>query len=94
MYPQDNVFNIYYNIGKRIPFQVKSYPMGLKGSHDLDYRYSQEGRTFMVEKVVIRNKVYGTTYVNLMTNGVRDDNNQFPGKQESCTFVQDVSRFD
>ena len=23
MYPRDNIFNIYYNIGRRVPFQVK-----------------------------------------------------------------------
>lgn len=39
MYPKDNVFNIYYNIGKRLPFQVKRSQIGLKGSRDIDYRY-------------------------------------------------------
>lgn len=34
MYPQDNIFKIYYNIGKRLPFQVKCSPRGLKGSCD------------------------------------------------------------
>ena len=43
MYPRDNVFQIYYNIGKRLPFQVKRSPMGL----DEEFRYSQEGRTFI-----------------------------------------------
>ena len=77
MYPHDNIFNIYYNIGKRVPFQVKRSPLGLKGSHDLDYRYSQEGRTFMVERVVMKNKEYGTAYGYLMIDGVRDDDNQY-----------------
>lgn len=60
MYPHDNIFTIYYNIGKRLPFQVKRSPMGLKGSRDVDYRYSQEGKTFMVEEIKIHNKIYGS----------------------------------
>lgn len=52
MYPHDNIFNIYYEIGKRVPFQVKRSPIGLNGSRDEEYRYSQEGITYMVERVV------------------------------------------
>ncbi len=85
MYPKDNVFNIYYNIGKRLPFQVKRSPVGLKGSRDIDYRYSQEGRTFMVERVEIRNRVYGTAYGYLMIDGVRDDNNSYMENYEQGT---------
>lgn len=57
MYPKDNIFSIYYNIGKRIPFQVKrsSVRYGEK------YRYSHKGRTFMVERVVPKGK-YGKAY--------------------------------
>ena len=85
MYPKDNVFQIYYNIGKRLPFQVKRSPMGLKGSYDEDYRYSQEGRTFMVERVEIHNRIYGTAYGYLMIDGVRDDNNQYMENYEKGT---------
>lgn len=85
MYPRDNVFNIYYNIGKRVPFQVKRSPLGLKGSRDIDYRYSQEGRTFMVERVEIRNRVYGTAYGYLMIDGVRDDHNPYMEHYEPGT---------
>ena len=77
MYPKDNVFQIYYNIGKRLPFQVKRSPMGLKGSMDENYRYSQEGRTFMVERVEIQNKIYGTAYGYCMIDGVRDNDNKW-----------------
>lgn len=77
MYPRDNIIQIYYNIGKRLPFQVKRSPSGLKGSHDIDYRYSQEGRTFMVERVEIHNKVYGKAYGYCMIDGVRDDDNEY-----------------
>ncbi len=85
MYPKDNVFQIYYNIGKRVPFQVKRSPTGCKGSYDEEYRYSQEGRTFMVERVEIHNRVYGTAYGYLMIDGVRDDNNQYMESYEKGT---------
>ena len=81
MYPRDNVFQIYYNIGKRLPFQVKRSPMGL----DEEFRYSQEGRTFMVERVEIRNKIYGTAYGYLMIDGVRDDDNEYMKGYEKGT---------
>ena len=85
MYPQDNVFKIYMNIGRRVPFQVKRSPMGLKGSYDEEYRYSQKGRTFMVEKVVMRNKIYGTAYGYCMIDGVRDDDNEYMKGYEKGT---------
>ncbi len=81
MYPRDNVFQIYYNIGKRLPFQVKRSPMGL----DEEFRYSQEGRTFMVERIEIRNKIFGTAYGYLMIDGVRDDDNEYMKGYEKGT---------
>lgn len=86
MYPNDNVFQIYYNIGKRLPFQVKRSPRGLRGSCDEDYRYSQKGRTFMVENVKIRNKIYGTAYGYCMIDGIRDDNNEYMQSYEKGTI--------
>lgn len=86
MYPKDNVFQIYYNIGKRLPFQVKRSPRGMKGSFDENYRYSQDGRTFMVERVEIRNKIYGTAYGYCMINGVRDDDNEYMQNYEKGTI--------
>ena len=80
MYPKDNVFQIYYNIGKRLPFQVKR----TRGMNE-EYRYSQEGRTFMVERVEIRNRIYGTAYGYLMIDGVRDDNNIYMQGYEKGT---------
>lgn len=57
MYPKDNIFNIYYNIGRRTPFQVKRSPI----RYGEKYRYSHEGRTFMVERVEPRGR-YGKAY--------------------------------
>lgn len=73
MYPKDNIFQIYYNIGKRLPFQVKRSPMGLKGSCDTEYRYSQEGQTFMVEEIKIHNKIYGSAKGYCLIDGKRCD---------------------
>ena len=72
MYPKDNIFNIYYNIGKRVPFQVKRSHVGLKGWRDKDYRYSKEGKTFMVERVEPRGK-YGEAYGYCLIDNVRND---------------------
>ncbi len=72
MYPRDNIFNIYYEIGKRVPFQVKRSPWGLKGSNNVDYRYSKEGVTYMVERIVPKGK-YGYAFGYLLINDVRDD---------------------
>ncbi|MBR5030416.1 MAG: hypothetical protein IKX63_04865 [Muribaculaceae bacterium] len=77
MYPRDNVFQIYYNIGKRLPFQVKRSPMGTKGSYNEEYRYSKEGRTFMVESVKIHNRIYGEAYGYMMIDGIRVDNDLY-----------------
>ena len=85
MYPKDNIFQIYYNIGKRLPFHVKRSPLGTKGSYDEEYRYSQEGRTFMVESIKIHNRIYGTAYGYLMIDGVRDDKNQYMESYEKGT---------
>lgn len=85
MYPKDNVFQIYYNIGKLTPFQVKRSPMGTKGSYNEEYRYSQKGRTFMVERIEIHNRIYGTAYGYLLTDGVRDDNNEYMESYEPGT---------
>lgn len=51
MYPQDNIFNIYYNIGRRVPFVVKRIQIGLASSNDPDYFHNKKGRTFLVEEV-------------------------------------------
>jgi len=67
MYPRDNIFNIYYNIGKRTPFQVKR-----SRCFDTDFRYNNKGRTFMVEVVKPRGK-YGKAYGYCLIDGVRDD---------------------
>lgn len=67
MYPRDNIFNIYYNIGKRVPFQVKR-----SRSLDVEFRYNKKGRTFMVEKVEPKGK-YGKAFGYCMIDGVRND---------------------
>lgn len=75
MYPQDNIFNIYYEIGKRVPFQVKRSPWGLKGSNNVEYRYSQEGVTYMVSRVFPKGK-YGYAWGYLLYNGERNEEMQ------------------
>lgn len=75
MYPKDNIFNIYYEIGKRVPFQVKRSPWGLKGSNNVEYRYSQEGVTYMVTRVFPKGK-YGYAWGYLLYNGERNEEMQ------------------
>ena len=72
MYPKDNIFNIYYEIGKRVPFQVKRNNVGFKGYFDMEYRYSTKGITYMVERVVPKGE-YGYAFGYLLKDGVRDD---------------------
>ena len=72
MYPQDNIFNIYYNIGRRLPFIVKRIH---GGASDSDYFHNKQGRTFLVEKVKpggIGGK-YGHAYGNAFVNGEPND---------------------
>lgn len=38
MYPHDNIFSIYYNIGKRTPFLVKRCELGLARSSSEERR--------------------------------------------------------
>ena len=52
MYPHDNIFNIYYNIGKRTPFLVKRCELGLARSSSEERRIDpNRDRTFLVETV-------------------------------------------
>lgn len=55
----------------RVPFQVKRSHKG-RGVTDINYRYSQEGYTFMVEKVVKDDGKY-EAYGYCMVDGIRDD---------------------
>lgn len=71
MYPYDTIFSIYKRIGKITPFQVKRSHKG-RGVTDIHYRYSQEGYTFMVEKVVLNGKE-SEAYGYCMVNGIRND---------------------
>ena len=75
MYPRDNIFNIYYEIGKRVPFQVKRSPMGLKGSKDMKYRYSQEGVTYMVTRIFPKGK-FGYAWGYLLYDGEKNEEMQ------------------
>lgn len=72
MYPHDNIFSIYYNIGKRTPFVVKR----VQGAYTEEFLYSPMGRTFMVEKVVPKGK-YGKAYGYCMIDGVRSDDCEY-----------------
>ena len=62
MYPHDNIFSIYYNIGKRTPFLVKRCELGLARSSSEERRIDpNQDRTFLVETVKPRGK-YGKAY--------------------------------
>ncbi len=72
MYPRDNIFNIYYNIGRRLPFQVKRCKQGLAISRDEETMYSQMGRSFIVERVQLQGK-YGKAYGKCLVDGKPND---------------------
>ena len=73
MYPKDNIFNIYYNIGKRTPFLVKRCELGLARSASEERRIDpNRDRTFLVEKVEPRGR-YGKAYGKCFVNGKPDD---------------------
>ena len=73
MYPHDNIFNIYYNIGKRTPFLVKRCELGLARSSSEERRIDpNRDRTFLVETVKPRGK-YGKAYGKCFMNGKPDD---------------------
>lgn len=71
MYPYDTIFSIYRRIGMRTPFLVKRSHKG-RGVKDIVYRYSREGYTFMVEKVIKENDKY-EAYGYCLVDGKRDD---------------------
>lgn len=71
MYPHDNIFNIYYNIGKRLPFQVKRCDRGYY-SQNWETRTSTDGRTFIVEKIEPRGK-YGKAYGYALVDNIPND---------------------
>lgn len=73
MYPNDNIFNIYYNIGKRTTFLVKRCELGLVRSSSEERRIDpNQDRTFLVETVKPRGK-YGKAYGKCFVNGKPDD---------------------
>ena len=87
MYPQDNIFNIYYNIGRRVPFQVKR-----TRTMNVDFRYNKEGRTFMVERVEPRGQ-YGKAYGYCLVDNVRNDEYMKESYPETMArfYVPDVA---
>ena len=73
MYPYDNIFNIYYNIGKRTPFLVKRCELGLARSSSETRRIDpNQDRTFLVETVKPRGK-YGKAYGKCFVDGKPND---------------------
>lgn len=73
MYPHDNIFNIYYNIGKRTPFLVKRCELGLaRSSSEMRRIDPNRDRTFLVESVKPRGK-YGKAYGKCFVDGKPDD---------------------
>ena len=82
MYPNDNIFNIYYNIGKRTPFLVKRCELGLARSLSEERRIDpNQDRTFLVEAVKPRGK-YGKAYGKCFVNGKPDDSYRQEGYPE------------
>lgn len=73
MYPNDNIFNIYYNIGKRTPFLVKRCGVRFAYFANEERRIDpNQDRTFLVEKVEPRGR-YGKAYGKCFVNGKPDD---------------------
>lgn len=73
MYPSDNIFSIYYNIGKRTPFLVKRCELGLARSSSEERRMDPNlDRTFLVETVKPRGK-YGKAYGKCFVDGKPND---------------------
>lgn len=86
MYPHDNIFNIYYNIGKRTPFLVKRCELGLARSSSEERRIDpNRDRTFLVETVKPRGK-YGKAYGKCFVNGKPDDSY----RQECYPDIKDI----
>ena len=89
MYPHDNIFNIYYNIGKRTPFLVKRCELGLARSSSEERRIDpNRDRTFLVETVKPRGK-YGKAYGKCFVNGKPDDSY----RQECYPDIKDEEMF-
>ncbi|PWB04397.1 hypothetical protein C5O23_00300 [Duncaniella muris] len=85
MYPNDNIFNIYYNIGKRTPFLVKRCELGLARSSSEKRRMDpNKDRTFLVEIVKPRGK-YGKAYGKCFVDGKPDDSY----RQRRCQNIKD-----
>lgn len=74
MYPHDNVFQIYYNIGRRLPFIVKRCKQGFACSSSIERMYSKRDRCFLVEKIEPKGK-YGKAYGKVFVDGV--PNNEY-----------------
>jgi uncharacterized protein (DUF3820 family) len=73
MYPGDNIFKIYYNIGKRTPFLVKRCERGLARSSSEERMYDpNRDRTFLVETVKPRGN-YGKAYGKCFVDGIPND---------------------
>ena len=72
MYPHDNIFSIYYNIGRRTPFLVKRCESGPARSSSEERRMNpNRDRTFLVESVKPRGK-YGKAYGKCFVDGKPD----------------------
>lgn len=85
MYPSDNIFSIYYNIGKRTPFLVKRCEIGLARSSSEERRMDpNRDRTFLVETVKPRGK-YGKAYGKCFMDGKPDDSY----RQECYSNIKD-----
>lgn len=72
MYPHDNIFNIYLNIGRKLPFVVKRLRNCDPNS---EWARSNMGRTFLVERVQLRNYngLYGHAFGKCFQDGEEDN---------------------
>jgi hypothetical protein len=74
MYPKDNIFDIYFRIGRRTPFLVKRCALESTTSKERCFDPKQD-RTFLVEVVKPRRK-YGKAYGKCFMNGLPDNTYQ------------------
>lgn len=73
MYPNGNIFSIYYDIGRRTPFLVKRCERGLARSSSKERMYDpNRDRTFLVEKVIPKGK-FGKAYGKCFFDGKPDN---------------------
>ncbi len=72
MYPEDNIFDLYRCLDKKVPFRVRRLHMVPAGKTIDDFR-NTDSVTYVVEKVRPW-KAYGEAHGHCLVDGIRDDN--------------------